>query len=340
LVKSKLSAGTTMAGSDTGAQKTESGSQKAETIIKRVLSVLARRYAITRAELEVVELTIQGLSNKQISAAMGPTPSTIRTHLMNVFRKLTVASRTELAHVVFRELAELDRHEIEEERRGRFAAELRARALEEARGELAQSLQRSSSLNELSAKISETLILSGLRDHTAAEIALGEAARMRALFESLPDALMLFDGTTSLVTVNAVARETLGSSDAGPHALDRWLRTVDFRDLEGRPIAREDRPISRIARGEEFKDVEILVHRANGSVARLSATGRAVLGATGEVLLGVVVVRVVAELLESRDGTQGAATCHAPPPHARATDAPAKSISGSRRTRLRAARGS
>lgn len=51
--------------------------------------------ALHRREIEVLTLAGRGMSNKQISAELGITESTVGTHLVNVFRKLDVESRTE-----------------------------------------------------------------------------------------------------------------------------------------------------------------------------------------------------------------------------------------------------
>lgn len=48
-----------------------------------------------RREIEIVTLAGRGMSNKQISVELGITESTVGTHLVNVFRKLDVESRTQ-----------------------------------------------------------------------------------------------------------------------------------------------------------------------------------------------------------------------------------------------------
>jgi len=53
--------------------------------------------SITPAELEVVRLAIDGLSNPEIGARLYMSRSTVKTHLSHVYAKLGVANRTELA---------------------------------------------------------------------------------------------------------------------------------------------------------------------------------------------------------------------------------------------------
>jgi len=52
---------------------------------------------LTAQELNVARLVVEGLTNREIAARLFLSPKTIETHLMHVFRKLGVRSRTELA---------------------------------------------------------------------------------------------------------------------------------------------------------------------------------------------------------------------------------------------------
>lgn len=50
---------------------------------------------LRKRELEVLKLAARGMSNKQISSELNITDNTVGTHLVSVFRKLGVESRTE-----------------------------------------------------------------------------------------------------------------------------------------------------------------------------------------------------------------------------------------------------
>jgi DNA-binding NarL/FixJ family response regulator len=52
---------------------------------------------LTSREAEILELVIEGLSNKEIAQRTGIAPGTVRNHLGNVFKKLHVRCRTEAA---------------------------------------------------------------------------------------------------------------------------------------------------------------------------------------------------------------------------------------------------
>jgi DNA-binding NarL/FixJ family response regulator len=54
---------------------------------------------LTRREAEVLPLLAQGATNPQIAVALGVGVETVRTHARNIYRKLGVSSRAELAAV-------------------------------------------------------------------------------------------------------------------------------------------------------------------------------------------------------------------------------------------------
>jgi LuxR family maltose regulon positive regulatory protein len=50
---------------------------------------------LSQREIEVLELINRGLANKDIAAAMGVAPTTVKAHIRNLYGKLAVGSRTE-----------------------------------------------------------------------------------------------------------------------------------------------------------------------------------------------------------------------------------------------------
>jgi DNA-binding NarL/FixJ family response regulator len=63
----------------------------------------ADRARVSRRELEVVELVVDGRSNDEIGAALGIGAKTVETHLARLFERFGIASRTELATRALRE---------------------------------------------------------------------------------------------------------------------------------------------------------------------------------------------------------------------------------------------
>ena len=60
-------------------------------------------YSLRRREVDVLKLTARGMSNKDIARKLSITTNTVGTHLVSVFRKLGVESRTEAALCALRE---------------------------------------------------------------------------------------------------------------------------------------------------------------------------------------------------------------------------------------------
>ncbi len=56
-----------------------------------------RRFRLTRREQEVVAAVVGGLTNREIAAQLGVTEDTVKHHVTNVFDKLGVSNRLELA---------------------------------------------------------------------------------------------------------------------------------------------------------------------------------------------------------------------------------------------------
>src|SRR5262249_5711463 len=57
------------------------------------------RDQLTEQELQIAHFVAQGLSNREVGAQLFLSPRTIAAHLRNIFRKLGISSRTELARI-------------------------------------------------------------------------------------------------------------------------------------------------------------------------------------------------------------------------------------------------
>ena len=58
--------------------------------------------SLTERELQVVRLVVDRKTNREIAAELFLSQKTVETHLRNIFRKIDVSTRVELARVVER----------------------------------------------------------------------------------------------------------------------------------------------------------------------------------------------------------------------------------------------
>ena len=59
---------------------------------------ISRKFDLTKRELEIINLIDKGYSNKDISNQLFISSHTVKTHIMNIFKKADVTSRTSLMH--------------------------------------------------------------------------------------------------------------------------------------------------------------------------------------------------------------------------------------------------
>jgi DNA-binding NarL/FixJ family response regulator len=57
-------------------------------------TIHARTTELTRREMEVLQIIVQGLSNVQIADQLMISPSTVDSHVQSIYRKLGVSSRS------------------------------------------------------------------------------------------------------------------------------------------------------------------------------------------------------------------------------------------------------
>jgi DNA-binding CsgD family transcriptional regulator len=76
--------------------------------IKGDLGPLSERFDLTKREQEILALILQGKSNKDIEAQLYISGKTVKNHVYNLYQKLGVKNRLELANAV-REFAEKNR---------------------------------------------------------------------------------------------------------------------------------------------------------------------------------------------------------------------------------------
>ena len=70
--------------------------------------------ALTTRERDVLRLMVEGLANKEIAQRLQVFEGTVKSHLHNIYRKLSVTNRTALAAIATRHASAIRRLEMED----------------------------------------------------------------------------------------------------------------------------------------------------------------------------------------------------------------------------------
>jgi PAS domain S-box-containing protein len=143
--------------------------------------------------------------------------------------------------------------------------------------------------------LNERLVVSSIREQEHAEAEAQQRAQLSTLLENLKEGVLIADASGRVLMTNDAARAILGFGNEDLSTVAA-LASPDAHDLEGRPLGREEHPLTRALRGEQFIDYEVLRARPNGERRRIVATGTSVRDDSGYVALAIVVFRDVTEL--------------------------------------------
>lgn len=152
--------------------------------------------------------------------------------------------------------------------------------------------------------------------HQAAQQARREAMeranQLFATIESISDGVVVFDPDMQLIQMNRTAQRLLGYT-APPHGATalREFSQLLARDRYGQLVSLEDRPVSRVLRGEVItgaQAVDLTIPTAQGRDLQVSVAGAPVRNEAGTVLGAVCVFRDVTEQRRLEQRTHEALT--------------------------------
>ena len=143
--------------------------------------------------------------------------------------------------------------------------------------------------------LNERLVLSSIREQEHAEGEAQQRAQLNTLLENVKEGVLIANPSGRVLMTNDAARAILGFGDENLSTITA-LNSVEAHDLDGTPLGREEHPLMRALRGEQFQDYEVLRVRPNGERRRVVSTGTSVRDDCGNVALAIVVFRDVTEL--------------------------------------------
>ena len=132
------------------------------------------------------------------------------------------------------------------------------------------------------------------------EQALAERiSQLEAVFAAMADGVFVYDRQGQLIQMNKAADELFipgGAVDLATHSLEERLSLLTVRDLQGRPLSREDWPMQRIMHGEVLKErnaMDVLLRSLDGRELQVSVSGAPMLDQQGKIIGAVGIVRDV-----------------------------------------------
>lgn len=149
--------------------------------------------------------------------------------------------------------------------------------------------------------VSVTRDLSAL--HQSEREAANRALELEATFESLADGLFVVDRSGKFVRSNAAYQEIIGLTEEGREhffscSSEERHALLDIRDEQGKPLSYEERPETRILRGEVFKGVnaiDVLLRDLSGRELQINVSGAPLYNKDGELIAALCICRDVTE---------------------------------------------
>jgi PAS domain S-box-containing protein len=122
--------------------------------------------------------------------------------------------------------------------------------------------------------------------------------QLDAVLSSINEGVVISDLEGNILTMNpsALAIHDYESADQIRRQLHQYQDTFELSDLDGRPVAFEQWPLSRVLRGEQFTDYEVRLRRKDtGKSLICSYSGTPVQTKSGDTILSVITVRDITE---------------------------------------------
>jgi signal transduction histidine kinase len=127
------------------------------------------------------------------------------------------------------------------------------------------------------------------------------ASLLEAVFDSMPDTVIVYDSEGYIVQSNAAGRQSLRKDVSPDHvniSVDKRAARTNMRDENGHPLPKEQWPQVRVARGELLggaDTMDIIVSTLSGRDMQLSVSGSPIRDQEGKIVGAVCIYREVTE---------------------------------------------
>lgn len=144
--------------------------------------------------------------------------------------------------------------------------------------------------------------------------AASQASQLLAIFESIADAVIVYDREGNVLRANAADAEILGSRqppEAPVRTLGERNQMFTVVDEDGHPMSSDQWPSARVLKGEVLRGssaVDILLRTVDGQDIVLNASGAPVRDAEGNIVGGVLIGRDVTQRRRLEQQTHEALT--------------------------------
>lgn len=131
--------------------------------------------------------------------------------------------------------------------------------------------------------------------------AASQASQLLAIFESIADAVIVYDREGNVLRANAADAEILGSRqppEAPVRTLGERNQMFTVVDEDGHPMSSDQWPSARVLKGEVLRGssaADILLRTVDGQDIVLNASGAPVRDAEGNIVGGVLIGRDVTQ---------------------------------------------
>ncbi|MBU3110862.1 ATP-binding protein [Clostridium lacusfryxellense] len=126
---------------------------------------------------------------------------------------------------------------------------------------------------------------------------------LEAIIENISDSIAIFDDKEQYILINKTSREMFFSSYNNMDNINDGYKQTDFYDINGEQIKPENSPSSRVMRGEEFKNMRVLV-KSPHKILQVDISGTPIYDSEGKFSLGVLCSKDMTEYFKLEEATK------------------------------------